>query len=166
MHPLPIRHAFLAIVLVSGCVELPQAQPGVPDPVPDDMAAPCDDYILGAEPGGDDVCFAWVAISCDAETQPTACEEAVDIPSPSGDIACAWSASAMVVDAPTCAELEGPGRCVATRERVDGTQCRGTRVWSRSDDDSQEVLVVEVPCAVDPVPDFDACGQDASAACC
>ncbi len=132
------------------------------------MDGPCDDYILGAAPGGDDVCFAWVAIRCDAAMNQAECDDVGDVPSPSGDLFCTWAPQTATLDALDCTELDREGRCVAAVVDADGDTCRGDRVWTRavSSDEAQEVDLVELPCALRPVPDFDPCDQEAAAVCC
>jgi hypothetical protein len=159
----------LAIVL-PGCVQPSEgddvADGGLPlDEGGEDgaMASPCDEYAAGENPGGEEACFTWVEIRCAAEAEPASCEAAVGVESPGGDLGCVWSDSAALAEEDACHELDGAERCVAA-VRVDPA-CEGTAHWSRFDEDTGGQRVIELDCALMPVPEFESCDETTNACC-
>jgi hypothetical protein len=157
----------------TGCIDQPPAATGGPVDTPDDEEeggdepAPCDDYALGVNAEGDGACFGWAAVSCAAETERDACEGAIDVGSPNGDLACAWTDAASVVDPQqACAELDATRRCVSVVLAPPEGGCEGTGRWVQPDAETGEELVVELACDLVPVPDFDPCLEDSAAGMC
>jgi hypothetical protein len=155
-------HWWLPIVLGPGCVDMqsadvlpageiePAGQPGQA------FAGACQDYSLGEQPENDAACFVWAAVRCAVETDADVCEATAGVASPSGDLQCAWAGEATVVDPEEeCRVLEASARCVAAVDL--DRECEGTSRWINFSEQAGEAIVVEVDCAVQPVPDFDPC---------